>query len=173
MREVTLKQIFLHPIAQKYLKRSGIVHAIACSYHAFHLAKCQNVPVDLATKAALLHDMGHYSWYRDGKWDYDLYRQNDIHAIKGAERAHKLLIRLGENPIHAKKISLAILFHTDSYMPEASIKRTSLQKIVKLADEMDEEEDGKHHYRVIDDNKAIKSIERLDQLIEELAIAEA
>lgn len=167
MREVTLIQIFNHHIARKYLSRSGIVHAIACAYYAFKLAKEKGVSVDLATKAALLHDMGHYTWYRNGKWDYDLYRQNDIHAIKGAERAHKLLIRLGENPIYAKEIALAILFHTDSYMPEAQIKRTPLQEIVKLADESDEESGGMHHYRKMDEDKALEMIKRLDQLIDE------
>ncbi len=30
-------------------------------------------------------------------------KKNDIHAIKGAERAHKLLIRLGEHPKLAKR----------------------------------------------------------------------
>ena len=49
--------------------------------------------------------------HKNGKWDYDLYRKNDIHAIKGAERAHKLLIRLGENPLKAKEIALAILLY--------------------------------------------------------------
>lgn len=167
MREVTLIQIFNHHIAKKYLSRSGIVHAIACAYHAFKLAKERGVSVDLATKAALLHDMGHYTWYRNGKWDYDLYKQNDIHAIKGAERAHKLLIRLGENPIIAKEIALAVLFHTDSYMPEGFINRTPLQEIVKLADEMDEEQGGMHHYRKIDRDKAIKMIERLDEMVKD------
>ncbi|MFJ5714591.1 HD domain-containing protein [Neobacillus sp. NPDC093127] len=167
MRHVTLIQIFNHRIAEKYLSRSGIAHAIACAYHAFKLAKQYKVSADLATKAALLHDMGHYTWYRNGKWDYDLYKKNDIHAIKGAERAHKLLIRLGENPIIAKEIALAILFHTDSYMPKGYITRTPLQEIVKLADESDEEQGGKHHYRKIEKEKAIKMIERLDQMVEE------
>ena len=160
-------QILNHHIAKKYLSRSGIAHAISCAYHAFKLAKKYQVSVDLATKAALLHDMGHYTWYSNGKWDYDLYKKNDIHAIKGAERAHKLLIRLGENPIIAKEIALAILFHTDSYMPEGIIKRTPLQEIVKLADELDEEPGGKHHYRKIEKEKAIKMIERLDKMVEE------
>ena len=63
-----------------------------------------NVDPDIAAKAGFLHDMGHFTWYRsDGNWDYELYRQNDIHSIKGAERAHKLLIRLGENPVKAKE----------------------------------------------------------------------
>ena len=103
MRNVTLLAIYEHPITQKYLNRSGMAHAIAVGYHAFHLAKEYNVDPDIAAKAGFLHDMGHFTWYRsDGNWDYELYRQNDIHSIKGAERAHKLLIRLGEHPIKAK-----------------------------------------------------------------------
>jgi uncharacterized protein len=166
MRDVLLSDLFQHRIAQKYLKRSGLVHAIAVSYHAFRLAKAKNVDVDTAAKAGFLHDIGHYTWYKDGNWDYQLYRQNDIHAIKGAERAHKLLIRCGENPIKAKEISLAILFHTDSFLPGGNVVRTPLQSIIKLADEIDEEPGGLHHYRTIEMERAIKSIERLDSLID-------
>src|SRR3954470_11283276 len=90
MRDVTLLNIFEHRITQKYLNRSGLAHAIAVAYHAYHLAKKHQLDVDIAAKAGLLHDMGHYTWYKNGKWDYDLYKKNDIHAIKGAERAHKL-----------------------------------------------------------------------------------
>lgn len=89
MRNVTLMDVFTHPIAQKYLQRSGVAHAIACAFHAYRLAVKAGVSPDLAAKAALLHDVGHYEWYTDGKWDYEKYRRNDIHAIKGAERAHK------------------------------------------------------------------------------------
>lgn len=171
VRDVTLLNIFEHRIAQKYLNRSGVAHAIAVAYHAFHLAKEHDLDVDIASKAGLLHDMGHYTWYKNGKWDYELYRQNDIHAIKGAERAHKLLIRLGENPIRAKTIALAILFHTDSFLPSNDIVRTPLQQIVKLADEKDEEKGGMHHYRTIDFERAKKSIIRLDHWIDkELSI---
>ncbi|MED4016971.1 MULTISPECIES: HD domain-containing protein [Sutcliffiella] len=166
MKNVTLAEIFLHPITQKYLQRSGIAHAVKVTEHAFHLAFKYNVDLDLATKAALLHDIGHYEWYRNGKWDYELYRENDIHAIKGAERAHKLLIRLGEEPQRAKQISVAILLHTDSYLPEAQIKRSPLQKVVKLADEMDEEKGGNHHYKVMDKETALQRLQRLDTLIE-------
>lgn len=166
MRDTTLLEIFQHPITQKYLTRSGMAHAIAVAYHAFRLAKEQHVDVDHAAKAGLLHDMGHFTWYRNGKWDYDLYKQNDIHAIKGAERAHKLLIRLGENPISAKTISLAILFHTDSFLPSNDIVRTPLQQIVKWADEKDEEEGGLHHYRKIDFERAKDNIIRLDEMID-------
>ncbi|WP_409304587.1 HD domain-containing protein [Peribacillus sp. SCS-155] len=168
MRDVTLLQIFEHHITQKYLNRSGMAHAIAVSYHAFQLAKDRGEDVDIAAKAGLLHDMGHFTWYKNGKWDYQLYKQNDIHAIKGAERAHKLLIRLGENPVLAKTVSLAILFHTDSFLPSNDIVRTPLQKIVKLADEKDEEEGGLHHYRTISYDRARKSIIRLDEMIDEI-----
>jgi uncharacterized protein len=167
MRDVTLLNIFEHHIAQKFLNRSGLAHAIAVAYHAFHLAKEQHLDVDIAAKSGLLHDMGHYTWYKNGKWDYELYKQNDIHAIKGAERAHKLLIRLGENPIKAKTIALAILFHTDSFLPTNDIKRTPLQQIVKWADEKDEEEGGMHHYRKIEHERAKRSIIRLDAMIDE------
>jgi uncharacterized protein len=167
MRDVMLLDIYEHHIAQKYLNRSGLVHAIAVAYHAFHLAKEQRVDVDHAAKAGLLHDIGHFTWYQNGKWDYESYKQNDIHAIKGAERAHKLLIRLGENPVHAKTISLAILFHTDSFLPSNDITRTPLQQIVKWSDEKDEEKDGLHHYRKIAPERARQSIIRLDKMIEE------
>lgn len=166
MRKVTIKDIFLHPIAQKYLRRSGTAHAIKVAYHALRLSDKYNVNPDLATKAALLHDIGHYLWYRDGKWDYDQYKQNDIHAIKGAERAHKLLIRLGEERENAKQIALAILLHTDSYLPGQRIERTPLQRVVALADELDEEPGGKHHYRRIDKYLALKRISELDEQID-------
>jgi uncharacterized protein len=168
MRDVTLLMIYEHAITQKYLNRSGMAHAIAVAYHAFQLAKEHHVDFDIAAKAGFLHDMGHFTWYRkDGDWDYELYRQNDIHSIKGAERAHKLLIRLGEHPIKAKEIALAILFHTDSFLPSNNIIRTPLQQVVKWADEKDEEADGKHHYRTIDPIRAKESIIRLDQRIDE------
>jgi uncharacterized protein len=170
MRDVTLTDIFSHHIAQKYINRSGLAHAIAVAYHAFKIAFDQGVDVDSAAKAGFLHDIGHYTWYKNGKWDYELYRQNDIHAIKGAERAHKLLIRLGENPIKAKEISLAILFHTDSYFPGGEIARTPLQNIIKQADEKDEETGGSHHYRKIENERAYRSLAILDQKIEKVYV---
>ncbi|WP_026693990.1 HD domain-containing protein [Peribacillus kribbensis] len=166
MRDVTLLNIFEHHIAQKYLNRSGLSHAVAVSHHAYKLALAQRQNVDFAAKAGLLHDIGHFTWYKNGKWDYDLYRKNDIHPIKGAERAHKLLIRLGENPVSAKTIALAILFHTDSFLPSNDIVRTPLQQIVKWADEKDEEEGGLHHYRKISYERARDSLEKLDKLID-------
>lgn len=167
MRDVKLTDIYLHRIAQKYITRSGLAHAVAVAFHAFNLASAKGIDVDTAAKAGFLHDIGHYTWYKDGKWDYELYRQNDIHAIKGAERAHKLLIRLGENPIKAKEISLAILFHTDSFLPGGEVVRNPLQKIIKQADEKDEEPGGAHHYRELSHERAFKSLSDLDRRIDE------
>ncbi|EIT84594.1 Putative phosphohydrolase yueE [Fictibacillus macauensis ZFHKF-1] len=166
MRKVTLSQLFQHELVQKYLNRSGVVHAISTAYHAFSLAKQHGVNPDLATKAALLHDIGHYTWYTDGKWDYALYKENDIHAIKGAERAHKLLIELGEDPRDAKEIALAILLHTDSYLPEGQLQLLPLQQVVALADEADEEPGGLHHYRQLDYSTACSRIKNLDRWVD-------
>ncbi|MGC4375397.1 HD domain-containing protein [Fictibacillus sp. Mic-4] len=166
MRKVRLTDIYLHPIAKKYINRSGLVHAISTAYHAFSLAKRYGVCPDLATKAAFLHDIGHYTWYTDGKWDYSLYKENDIHAIKGADRAHKLLIRLGEDPKKAKEIALAILLHTDSYLPNGQLELQPLQKVVALADEKDEEPGGLHHYRKMDETRALERIKALDELVD-------
>ncbi|WP_088103510.1 HD domain-containing protein [Halalkalibacter urbisdiaboli] len=171
MRYVTLSQLFEHPITQKYVKRSGMAHAIACAYHAFRLAKQFQVNPDHATKAAFLHDIGHYTWYRNGQWDYDLYKENDIHAIKGAERAHKLLIRLGEHPRAAKAIALAILLHTDSYLPKGHLHLDPLQRVVALADEADEEPSGDHHYRQISDARARKMLVALDRKVEDALLS--
>lgn len=168
MVSVTLMQIFENKYAKKYIKRAGLDHLINTAYFAFELAKERNVDVGEAAVAAFLHDIGHYNWYNHGEWDFELYKRNDIHAIKGAERAHKLLIILGENPEVAKEISIAILLHTDSYIPNSLINRTELQKIIKLADEMDEEENGKHHYRKITEEEAIEKLKKLDIKIKEL-----
>ncbi|WP_028782553.1 HD domain-containing protein [Thalassobacillus devorans] len=168
MSKVTLETIFKHRVTQKYLQRSGVNHAVSVAYNAFDLAIKRGVNVDLAAKAALLHDMGHYEWYRDGKWDYEEYRRHDIHAIKGAERAHKLLIRLGEDRLVAKEVSLAVLLHTDSYLPfDVDGKRTELQKVVAEADTMDEQPGGMHHYKEMSRQEAIKLLRKLDEKIAE------
>lgn len=167
MRSVTLEQVFTHPITQKYLKRSGIAHAIAVAEYAYDFAKQYHVNPDHATKAALLHDVGHYTWYRDGEWDYDLYKENDIHAIKGASRAHKLLIRIGEGRHAAKQIAVAILLHTDSYLPQGKLDLNPLQQVVNLADEADEEAGGNHHYKTIEYDIALERIRVLDKQIDQ------
>lgn len=162
MRDVTLTQVFDHHITQKYINRSGMAHAIRVAYHGYALAIDHKVDVDLATKAAFLHDIGHYMWYKNGKWDYSLYKAFDIHPIKGAERAHKLLIRLGEHPRKAKEIAVAILLHTDSYLPSHDLSLTPLQNIVAKADTLDEEPGGDHHYRTIDMERARQLLVELD-----------
>ncbi|BAC12485.1 hypothetical conserved protein [Oceanobacillus iheyensis HTE831] len=167
MERVTLEQIFVHPITKKYLQRSGIAHAVAVAEYAYIFSKRFAVNPDLATKAALLHDIGHYTWYRNGEWDYDLYKENDIHAIKGSSRAHKLLIRNGEERHAAKEIAIAILLHTDSYLPEGELQLNSLQQVVAMADEADEEYGGNHHYKEIDPEIALKRIRALDKQIDE------
>lgn len=164
MRNVSLTDIFQLPFARKYLKRAGLAHAVTVAEKAYHLACEEGVDTDLATKAALLHDIGHYTWYRNGKWDFNLYKQNDIHAIKGAERAHKMLIRLGEDPEAAKEIAVAILFHTDSYF-KGTVQRTVLQEVVAMADEADEEPNGEHHYKVISESAAEERLITLDEKI--------
>lgn len=83
MRDVRLTDIFKHHIAQKYITRSGLAHALAVAYHAFELAKERNIDVDNAAKAGFLHDMGHYTWYKDGKWDYQLYKKMIFILLKG------------------------------------------------------------------------------------------
>ncbi|GGC79570.1 putative phosphohydrolase YueE [Thalassobacillus devorans] len=174
MSKVSLVTIFKHRVTQKYLQRSGVNHAVSVAYNAFDLASRRGVDVDLAAKAALLHDMGHYEWYRDGKWDYEEYRRHDIHAIKGAERAHKLLIRLGEDRLVAKDVSLAVLLHTDSYLPfELDGKRTDLQQVVTEADNMDEQPGGLHHYKEMSRSEAIRLLKKLDQMIAEFQAGDA
>jgi uncharacterized protein len=167
MRNITLIDLYNHPDVQKYVKRSGMVHAISTAYHAYHLAVKHGVNPDLAVKAAFLHDIGHYTWYKNGHWDYDMYKENDIHAIKGAERAHRVLVSLGEDRKMAKEIALAILLHTDSYLPTGSLELNPLQKVVALADEADEEPGGSHHYRTISDMKARTMLKKLDGMVDE------
>ncbi|WP_017473547.1 HD domain-containing protein [Amphibacillus jilinensis] len=168
MRAVTLEQLFHHHIVQKYVKRSGMAHAIDVAECAVDIAVKSCVNPDHAAKAGFLHDIGHYQWYQNGTWDFDQYKENDIHAIKGAERAHKLLIRQGEQRKDAKAIALAVLLHTDSYLPEGFLKLTPLQQVVVQADTKVEEAGGAHHYRKITDQLALQRITKLDQRIEYL-----
>jgi uncharacterized domain HDIG len=166
-RAVTLEQLFIHPITQKYLNRSGMDHAITVAEKAFEIAAARSIDPDLAAKAGLLHDIGHYEWYRkNGEWDFETYRKYDIHPIKGAARAHKLLIRCHEDPFRAKEIALAILFHTDSYLPGGKLDLSPLQQVVALADRADEEPGGRHHYRKISYEEALKRIRILDEKID-------
>lgn len=162
MRRVTLEDIYVHPITQKYVRRSGMAHAISVAHNAYELAKQYKVNPDWAVKAGFLHDIGHYTWYRDGEWDYEQYQRFDIHPIKGAERAHKLLVRLGEDQNAAKEIAHAILFHTESALPADGFKRTPLQQVVHLADENDKQPNDAHHYRHLNKKEELSQIRVLD-----------
>lgn len=167
-RDVTLEKLFIHPIVKKYVGRSGMAHAISVAEYAVDIAMELEVNVDLAAKAGFLHDIGHYKWYhKNGEWDYKKYKENDIHAIKGAARAHKLLVRCEENLVHAKEIALAILLHTDSYLPQGELQLSPLQTVVAEADKLDEEPGGKHHYRKINYSTALERIQKLDIKIDE------
>lgn len=168
MRQVMLKDIYMHPISQKFVRRSGMAHAISVAQFAFDLALEYDVNPDWAVKAGFLHDIGHFDWYKkNGQWDYQMYEDYDIHPIKGAERAHKLLVRLGENKQAAKEIALAVLFHTDSVLPEGAYKLTDLQKVVHLADEKGKLPGDSHHYLKWDMEEEMKLINQIDQKIDE------
>ncbi|WP_182200594.1 HD domain-containing protein [Paraliobacillus salinarum] len=168
MRKVTLSILVEHPIVQKYVGRSGLEHAISVAEKAVEISGDYGVSPDLAAKAGLLHDIGHYEWYQNGEWDFETYKENDIHAIKGAARAHKLLVRLEESLPNAKEIALAILLHTDSYLPAGNLELHPLQKLVAVADTFDEEPNGGHHYRKIDFELAKQRIRKLDQKIDQM-----
>lgn len=168
MRRVTLEDIYVHPISQKYIRRSGMAHAISVAHRAYELAKQHNVNPDLAAKAGFLHDIGHYTWYNNGEWDYDQYKAFDIHPIKGAERAHKLLVRLGEDKHAAKEIAHAVLFHTESALPVGEFERSPLQEVVHLADELDKQPDDAHHYRQIDRKNELQRVRDLDNKLDQL-----
>ncbi|WP_054752197.1 HD domain-containing protein [Piscibacillus salipiscarius] len=162
MKRVTLEDIYVHPIVQKYVRRSGMAHAISVAHKAYELATKYNVNPELAVKAGFLHDIGHYTWYNKGEWDYEQYKACDIHPIKGAERAHKLLVRLGEDKQAAKEIAHAILFHTESALPSGDFNRSPLQEVVHLADELDKQPNDAHHYEQINHQEELKQIRQLD-----------
>lgn len=93
--------------------------------------------------------------------------ENTISMQLKAERAHKLLIRLGENRVKAKEIAIAILLHTDSYLP-FSVKefRTPLQQIIYEADEIDELPKGGHHYLKMEREEAIERLAIIDKKVQ-------
>jgi uncharacterized protein len=166
---LTLVTILDHPIVRKYLSRSRLKHAISVAERALTLATKRGLDADTATKAALLNDIGHYEWYTDGTWNNDLYRQNDVHANKGAERAHKLLIHLGEDSARAKQIALAVLLHTDSYLPPGAINPTPLHQLVHDADTLEEQPGGLHHYDKIDFDEAMRRLDASDSVVHRFA----
>lgn len=168
MRGVTLEDLLTDSVCRKHLPRAGVDHSIRVAEIAVDLAEEMGVNPDLAAKAGLLHDIGHGDFRVNGVWDYELYSRGDIHPIKGAERAHELLVLKGEDPTIAREIAFAILFHSGSNAVRPVGDRTPLQALVSLADDGDEEELGTHHLRQIDWQAAIARVRALDRRIEAL-----
>ncbi|MCK8826275.1 HD domain-containing protein [Natroniella acetigena] len=162
---VTLETLLTDSIAKKHLPKAGYCHAVNTAENAFELAIDRKICVDLATKAGLLHDIGHTNWEKQGEWDYQSYNEFDIHTIKGAERAHELLIFKGESLGKARDIALAILFHSNSSPVNKNVKLTPLQQVVSDADDMDKQDGGSHHNVRISFAEALQRTRRLDMLV--------
>ncbi|MGM0470688.1 MAG: HD domain-containing protein [Bacillota bacterium] len=162
---VTLETLITDSVAKKHLPQGGLRHAVVTAENAFELANQRNLCPDIATKAGLLHDIGHTSWERQGEWDYESYNNYDIHTIKGAERAHELLVLKEEDPSKARKIALAILFHSASSPISDGVELTPVQQLVFDADDMDHLKDKERHTLEIDFAEALERVRRLDMLV--------
>lgn len=168
MRRVTLEELLTDSVCRKHLPRAGVDHSVRVAEIAVDLAVEMGVDPDMAAKAGLLHDIGHGDFRVNGVWDYELYSRGDIHPIKGAERAHELLVLKGENPVVAREIAFAILFHSGSTGIGPASGRSPLQALVSMADDADEEGHGEHHRRQIDWDHAVARVRALDRRIEGL-----
>ncbi|MFZ5824853.1 MAG: HD domain-containing protein [Bacillota bacterium] len=173
MRRVTLQDLLTDSVCRKHLPRAGVDHSIRVAEIAVDLAVQMGVDPDKAAKAGLLHDIGHGDFTVNGSWDYELYSRGGIHPIKGAERAHELLVLKGEDPAVAREIAFAILFHSGSNAIRPVADRTPLQALVAMADDADEEELGQHHLRQIDWQDAIDRVRHLDRRVETLKLQQA
>jgi len=162
---VTLVSLLTDSVALKHLRVAGFRHAVAAAEYAYDMARERDICPDLATKAALLHDIGHTSWEKHGEWDFESYDYFDIHPIKGSERAHELLILKGEDLGKAREIALAILFHSGSSPINKNLQLTPFQKLVMEADDVDEEEGGEHHTDEIPLTAALQRLEVLDKKV--------
>ncbi|KXS40863.1 MULTISPECIES: HD domain-containing protein [unclassified Candidatus Frackibacter] len=162
---VTLETLITDSVARKHLPKAGLRHAVVTAEYAFELAHERGLCLDVATKAGLLHDIGHTNWESQGEWDYESYNYYDIHTIKGAERAHELLIFKEEDLGKARDIALAILFHSASSPISKNIALTPMQQLVFDADDMDEAKDEVRHNLEIDFDEALERVRRLDMLI--------
>ncbi|ACL69532.1 HD domain-containing protein [Halothermothrix orenii] len=167
MYKVTLESLLTDSIALKHLPNAGFRHAVQTAENAFKLAIERGICPDLATKAGLLHDIGHTNWEEHGEWDYESYNYFDIHPIKGAERAHELLTLKGEHLGKAREIALAILFHSGSSPITRNIELTPLQRLIMEADDLDAREGGKHHNLEISFEKALEKVKNLDRLVQD------
>ncbi|MCK8823511.1 HD domain-containing protein [Fuchsiella alkaliacetigena] len=167
---VTLETLITDSIARKHLHKASLRHSVETAENAYELANERGLCIDVGTKAGLLHDIGHTSWEHQGEWDYESYNYFDIHTIKGAERAHELLILKGEDWAKAREIALAILFHSSSSPISESVELTPMQQLVSDADDLDKEnykelKEGAHHEFDIDYAEALERVRRLDLLV--------
>jgi uncharacterized protein len=168
MRNVTLTDLYTDSVCRKHLPRAGLDHSIKVAETAVRLAVAAGVDPDLAGKAGLLHDIGHGDFYIDGVWSYGLYQKGDIHPIKGAERAHELLLLKGEDLERAREIALAILFHSGSTPIRPVGERSPLQDVLAQADDSNEEPRGAHHLVEIPYAQGLERVKALDRWIEQL-----
>ncbi len=163
---VTLVSLLTDSVTLKHMRVAGFHHAVKAAENALDLAQNRGICSDLSTKAALLHDIGHTDWEKQGEWDFESYDYFDIHPIKGAERAHELLTLKGEHLGKAREIALAILFHSGSSPINTNLELTPLQKLVMEADDMDEKEGGKHHQEEISLENAIERVKEIDKVVD-------
>ncbi|HEY3368808.1 MAG TPA: HD domain-containing protein [Symbiobacteriaceae bacterium] len=168
MRQVTLVDLFTDSVCRKHLPRAGVDHSIRVAELAVDLAVQMAVNPDLAAKAGLLHDIGHGDFHVDGVWNYSLYQKGDIHPIKGAERAHELLVLKGEDLAAAREIALAILFHSGSTPIRPMGDPSPLQRLLAAADDALEETEGHHHLRELPYREALSRLRQLDEKIDRL-----
>lgn len=168
MRRVTLEELFTDSVCRKHLPRAGVDHSIRVAELAAEMARGMGVSPDHAAKAGLLHDIGHGDFNTDGEWNLSLYRSTDIHPIKGAERAHELLVLKDEDPVVARAIALAILFHSGSTPIRPVGDPTPLQRLLSSADDDDEEGNGTHHRRTISYEEALERVRALDRRVKVL-----
>lgn len=168
LQRVTLEDLFTDSICRKHLPRAGLDHSVRVAEIAVTRSLRLGVNPDVAAKAGLLHDIGHGDFHVDGAWNYQLYQRGDIHPIKGAERAHELLVLKGEDPAVARDIALAILFHSGSNPIRPTGEATPLQQLLADADDEDEEAFGHHHRREMSYEAALQRVRSLDRRVERL-----
>ncbi len=171
LRQVTLTDLYTDSVCRKHLPKAGIDHSVRVAELAVDMAVRWGVDPDLAGKAGLLHDIGHGDFIVDGEWSYNLYATGDIHPIKGAERAHQLLVLKGEEMAAAREIALAILFHSGSTPIRPTGDPTPLQRLLAEADDVLEESDGRHHERELSYREGLERIRKLDAKIDALGTA--
>ena len=131
-------------------RKSAIVHLYAVSLAATILAKKRGLDEELASMAAMLHDM---HAYKTGSYD--------DHAHKGADLGRDILGKLNlTSPEETDIICSAIYHHDDKHTVDSP-----MDELLKDADVI--------HHTLNDSSKAVKEKEqaRYDALCEELGLS--